>query len=119
MNDRRSVPVRWTELYWGRLERTASRRRPSVTVVEMAVAAELKQPNHRTPVPSLHLPADDPRPQRPAVHLARPVVDPERPRVAEDALDHRVAGDAQAAQDLQRAVGGGGERRGADDLAHR
>ena len=35
-----------------------------------------------------HLPAADPRAQRPAVHLVRPVVDPERPRVAEDALDH-------------------------------
>ena len=48
-------------------------------------------------------PRSAPSAQRPAVHLARPVVDPERPRVAEDALDHRVADDAHAVQDPQQA----------------
>ena len=68
---------------------------------------------------SLHLPRHDPRPQRPAVHLRRAVVDAERADVAEDALDHRVARDAQAAQDLHRAVGDAGDRLGADHLGHR
>ena len=44
------------------------------------------------------------------MHLRRAIVDAEGTGVAEDALDHRVAGDAEAAQDLQRPVGDAGKR---------
>ena len=44
--------------------------------------------------------AQDASAERPAVHLGRAVVDAERAHVAEDALDHGVARDAEAAQDL-------------------
>ena len=66
--------------------------------------------------PSLHLARDDARAERPAMDLGRAVVDAEGAGVAEDALDHRVARHAHAAQDLHRAVGDAGDRLGADTL---
>src|SRR5690348_15159706 len=50
--------------------------------------------------------------------LARAVVDAEGTDFAEEAGDDRVDGDAEAAEDLHRAVDDAPDRLGADDLGH-
>src|SRR6201999_1136892 len=52
------------------------------------------------------------------MNFGRSVVDTERPNIPVDALDNRVAGDADRAEDLQTAIDHATKRLGAKNLAH-